>query len=94
MRLLVIDVHKSYAKCVRALGLHHEPIVDSRERIVRGIRHLQKVNNEHERLKNFLNHCLRGVSTKWMDQYILRFHRCVILPPSSNSTSFLVQSLN
>ena len=75
--VMVSDGHKSYAKCATELGLQHETIVVSREGYVRGTWHLQNVNNRHERLKNFVNHRCRGVSTKWLDSYLRWFHRCV-----------------
>jgi len=39
-------------------------------RVLEGVYHVQTVNNYHERLKSWLNGSLRGVSTKYMPNYL------------------------
>ena len=71
--LLVTDGHRAYRRVARNLGIPHESVV-SRWRRVQGTFHVQGVNAQHEMLKTFLNHNLRGVSTYHLPHYLEWFY--------------------
>jgi hypothetical protein len=39
-------------------------------RVSEGVSHVQTVNNDHERLKTWTNRQLRGIATKYLDNYL------------------------
>jgi hypothetical protein len=39
-------------------------------RVSEGVSHFQTVNNDHERLKTWTNRQLRGIATKYLDNYL------------------------
>lgn len=71
--VLCTDTAKNYKKFARIKGLKHEPINDSKkERVKKGIYHIQHVNNFHSRLKTWMRR-FQGVATKFLDNYLYWF---------------------
>ena len=60
-------------------------------RRVRGIYHIQTVNNRHQQSKAFLQ-AFRGVATKYLDSYLSWFQQ-VGLVPEASPRSCLVASM-
>ena len=75
--LLVIDGGKALASCATKMKVTHEVLGQSAGEHVRGDLHIQTVNSRHERLKTFLR-IHRGVSTKYLTNYLHWFHLAVL----------------
>ena len=59
-------------------GLEHYPFkLDGKER-VKGLYHIQNVNNYHSRLKSWMDR-FNGVATKYLHRYLSWFHFLGIL---------------
>lgn len=82
--LLVTDGNNVYPRCAKSLGVRHEALNQSAGERVRGAAHIQTVNNRHSRLKDFLRR-YRGVSTKYLGNYLRWFERCELLKSSLRS---------
>ena len=82
--LLVTDGNNVYPPCAKSLGIKHEALNQSAGERVRGAFHIQTVNNRHSRFKDFL-HRFRGVSTKYLGNYLRWFERRDILKSSPRS---------
>ncbi len=72
--VLVTDGHRACPRCAAAIGAHHEALNLSRSERVRGVFHIQTVNNRHSRLKDFLRR-YRGVATRYLDNDLRWFQR-------------------
>ena len=69
--LLCIDGSGSLRAAAADLGVTTKSIAVSYDgRILEGVYHVQTVNNYHERLKTWTNRKLRGVSTKYLPNYL------------------------
>ena len=68
--LLVADGSGSIASAAKDLGITFEAVPTSYGGHVRGTYHVQTVNQYHSRLKGWINHELRGVSTKHLPKYL------------------------
>jgi len=69
--LLCTDGSGAFRKAAATLGVTAKSIAVSYDgRVLEGVYHVQTVNNYHERLKSWLNGSLRGVSTKYMPNYL------------------------
>lgn len=66
--ILVSDKHRSIASFARTAGLKHVSFKAS-DHTIDKVYHVQKVNNMASRLKGIINHSLRGVSTKYLQNY-------------------------
>lgn len=66
--ILVSDKHRSIASFAKAEGLEHVSFKAS-EHTAGGQYHVQKVNNMASRLKGIVNNSMRGVSTKYLQNY-------------------------
>ena len=82
--LLVTDGNNVYPPCAKSLGIKHEALNQSAGERVRGAIHIQTVNNHHSRFKDFLRR-FRGVSTKYLGNYLRWFERRDILKSSPGS---------
>ena len=80
--ILVTDGNNIYPPCAKSLGIKHEALNISAGERVRGAFNIQKVNNRHSLFKDFL-HRFRGVSSKYLGNYLRWFERYVLLklPP-------------
>ena len=68
--IVVSDGNPSYQAATGNLGRTHEALNHRRGEFVRGVFHLNTVNNRHQAMKLQLNHRHRGVSTKYLDNYL------------------------
>ena len=82
--ILVTDGNNIYPPCAKSLGIKHEALIISAGERKRGSFHIQTVNNRHSLFKAFL-HRFRGVSSKYLGNYLRWFERYVLLklPPRS-----------
>ena len=71
--MLCTDTATNYKKFAKIKGLQHE-IVNERQkqRVKKGIYHIQHVNNFHNRLKGWMER-FQGVATKYLDNYLYWF---------------------
>ncbi len=72
--VLVSDGHTAYPPCAAAMGVRHGALNMSHGERVRYAFHIQTVNSRHSCLKHFLRR-YRGVSAKYLDNYLRWFHR-------------------
>ncbi|MBD3107103.1 IS1595 family transposase [Bacillus sp. AGMB 02131] len=71
--LLCTDTATNYKKFAKNKGLQHETINErQKERVKKGIFHIQHVNNAHNRFKKWLSR-FQGVATHYFDNYLYWF---------------------
>lgn len=71
--LLCTDTATNYKKFAKLKGLLHETVNErQKQRVKKGIYHIQHVNNAHNRLKGWLDR-FQGVATKYLDNYLYWF---------------------
>lgn len=71
--LLCTDTATNYKKFAKITGLHHETVNErQKQRVKKGIYHIQHVNNFHNRLKKWMER-FQGVATKYLDNYLCWF---------------------
>ena len=82
--ILVTDGNNIYPPCAKSLGIKHEALNLSAGERKRGAFNISRVNNRHSLFKDFL-HRFRGVSSKYLGNYLRWFQRYVLLklPPRS-----------
>lgn len=69
--LICIDGSAALRGAAKSLGAaYHSVAVSYGPRVIEGVYHVQSVNSYHERLKTWLNRDRRGVSTKYMPNYL------------------------
>ncbi len=69
--LLCTDGSGAFRKAAAGLGVAAKSIAVSYDgRVQGGVYHVQTVNNYHQRLRGWVNGQLRGVSTKYMPNYL------------------------
>ena len=66
--ILVSDKHQSIASFAKAEGIQHKRFISAKHTAGNDY-HVQNVNNMATRIKNVVNHQLRGVSTKYLQNY-------------------------
>lgn len=67
--VLVTDSYKGYDKVVEKIGINHIPIPEGSYK--NGTFNIQKMNSYHSYLKDLINHTFRGVSTKYLNNYLV-----------------------
>ena len=82
--LLVTDGNNVYPPCAKSLGVGHESLNQSAGERVRGTAHIQTANSRHSALKDFLRR-YRGVSSKYLGNYLRWFERCELINSSARS---------
>ena len=82
--LLVTDENNVYPPCAKSLGIKHEALNQSTGEQVHGAIHIQTVNNRHSGIKGFLHH-YRGVSSKYLGNYLRWYDRRALLKSSPKS---------
>lgn len=82
--LLVTDGNNVYPPCAKSLEVRHEALNQSAGQQVRGAAHIQTAKNRHSGLKDFLRR-YRGVSSKYLENYLRRFERRELLKSSARS---------
>ena len=71
--LLCTDIATNYKKFAKIKGLQHETVNErQKQRVKKGIYHIQHVNNFHNRLKGWMER-FQGVATKYLDNYLYWF---------------------
>ncbi len=71
--LLCTDTATNYKKFAKLKGLLHEPVNERlKQRVKKGIFHIQHVNNFHNRLKGWMER-FQGVGTRYLDNYLYWF---------------------
>lgn len=71
--VLCTDTAKNYKKFAKIKGLQHETVNErQKQRVKKGIYHIQHVNNFHNRLKKWMER-FQGVATKFLDNYLYWF---------------------
>ena len=71
--LLCTDTATNYKKFAKIKGLQHETVNErQKQRVKKGIFHIQHVNNFHNRLKSWMER-FRGVGTHYLDNYLYWF---------------------
>lgn len=68
--LLVADGSGSIASAAKDLDVTFQAVPTTYVGHVRGVYHVQTVNQYHSRLKGWINHELRGVSTRHLPKYL------------------------
>ena len=67
--LLCTETATNYKMFAKIKGLQHETVNErQKQRVKKGIYHIQHVNNFHNRLKGWMER-FRGVATKYLDNY-------------------------
>jgi transposase-like protein len=70
---LCTDSHTSFKAFAKANHLKYQPVnISKGNRVVKGIYHIQHVNNAHTRLKTWMVR-FQGVSTKYLESYVRWF---------------------
>lgn len=73
--ILCSDSAKNYMYFARLKGLTHKRVnAHKKKYVVQNIYHIQHINNYHEKIDTWLNRHFRGVSTRFMDNYLF-WHR-------------------
>jgi len=71
--LLCTDTATNYKKFAKLKGLLHETVNErQKQRVKKGIYHIQHLNNSHNRLKGWMDR-FQGVATKYLDNYLYWF---------------------
>jgi len=71
--LLCTDTATNYKKFAKIKGLQHETVNErQKQRVKKGIYHIQHVNNFHSRLKTWMER-FQGVATVYLDNYLYWF---------------------
>ena len=71
--LLCTDTATNYKRFAKLKGLLHETVNErQKQRVKKGIYHIQHVNNSHSRLKGWMER-FQGVATKYLDNYLYWF---------------------
>lgn len=71
--LLCTDTATNYKKFAKKKKLQHETVNErQKQRVKKGIYHIQHVNNFHHRLKDWMER-FQGVATKYLDNYLYWF---------------------
>lgn len=69
--LLCSDSAKNYISFAKLKGLEHKQVNASKKKyVIEKIYHIQHVNSYHGRLKAWINLHFKGVSTKYMENYL------------------------
>ena len=65
---LCTDACRAFKTYAKAKGLEHYPFKSDGKEHVKGLYHIQNVNNYHSRLKGWMDR-FNGVATKYLGQY-------------------------
>jgi len=94
--ILCSDSHVSYKGYAIDKGIEYHPLrSDMKQRVIKGIYHIQHVNSLHSHLKGWLSNRFYGVSTKYLQKYLNWFRIKQQLKKSKNFVKELAElSLN
>lgn len=83
--VLCSDGHVSYKGWAKDKGIEHHPLrADLKQRVIKGVYHIQNVNSIDSHLKRWLSGRFYGVSTKYLQNYLNWFRTKSQLRNSSN----------
>ena len=82
--LLVTDGNNVYPTCAKALGIKRKALNQSAGERIRSAFHIQTANNRHSGIMGFLSD-YRGVSSKYLENYMRWYERRALLKSSSRS---------
>ncbi|EDL65561.1 Hypothetical protein, CF-32 family [Bacillus sp. SG-1] len=71
--ILCTDAWRAFKTYAKDKGLEHYPFKSDGKERVKGLYHIQNVNNYHSRLKGWMDR-FNGVATKYLDHYLSWFH--------------------
>ncbi len=92
--VIVSDAHPSYRAATRETARHHQVINRQRGESMRDdVWHINTVNNRHMFMKKRLNHDCRGVSTKYLDNYMRWLQLHDFHPDKTTETNFIVEQV-
>lgn len=92
--ILCSDAHRTYRSFANVTKLEHKVINGSKKQFVRErIYHIQHVNSIHSTLKNWLNIHFKGVSTKYMKNYLNWYILLERLKEKSNKADAMFDSI-
>jgi hypothetical protein len=80
--VLVTDSFKGYSKLAYEMGVDHIRIKTKKH--TEGPFNIQLLNSYHERLKDMVNRRFRGVSTKYLNNYLV-YHNLVNFSKGTDS---------
>jgi IS1 family transposase len=70
--ILCTDAWRAFKTYAKEKGLEHYPFKSDGKARVKGLYHIQNVNNYHSRLKGWMDR-FNGVATKYLDHYLSWF---------------------
>ena len=70
---LFTDAWRAFSTYAKSKGLEHYRFKSDGTERVKGLYHIQNVNNYHSRLKGWIQR-FNGVATKYLDNYLSWFH--------------------
>ena len=83
---LCTDAWRAFKTYAKVKGLEHYPFKSDGKERVKGLYHIQNVNNYHSRLKGWMD-CFNGVATKYLDQYLSWFQFLDLIRFRNDSTT-------
>jgi transposase-like protein len=92
--ILCTDSHVSYKGFAKDNKLEHHALrSDLKQRVIKGVYHIQHVNSTHNRIKKWIDHRFWGVSTKYLQQYMDWYRIKELLKNSNNfAKDFLIST--
>jgi transposase-like protein len=83
---LCTDAWRAFSTYAKSKGLEHYRFKSDGTERVKGLYHIQNVNNYHSRLKGWMQR-FNGVATKYLDHYLSWFHFLDIVKHRSDNAS-------
>lgn len=84
--ILCTDAWGAFKTYAKDKGLEHYPFKSDGKERVKGLYHLQNVNNYHIRLKGWMDR-FNGVATKYLDHYLSWVHFLDLIRFRNDSTT-------
>ncbi|WP_437177567.1 IS1595 family transposase [Heyndrickxia camelliae] len=83
---LCTDAWRAFKTYAKEKGLEHYPFKSDGKERVKGLYHIQNVNNYHSRLKGWMDR-FKGVATKYLDHYLSWFQFLDVIRFRNDSTT-------
>ncbi|GAB6254636.1 hypothetical protein PSKAS_01580 [Peribacillus sp. N1] len=84
--ILCTDAWRAFKTYAKDKGLEHYPFKSDGKERVKGLFHIQNVNNYHSRLKGWMDR-FNGVATKYLNQYLSWFQFLDVIRFRNDSTT-------
>jgi IS1 family transposase len=84
--ILCTDGWRAFRTYAKDKGLDHYPFKSNGKERVKGLYHIQNVNNYHSRLKGWMDR-FNGVATKYLDHYLSWFQFLDIIKHRNDTTT-------